>query len=98
MGTKDTLDRTEVMRQHIESCRASDMTVLAYCKANNLAPSKYYYWQKRLQPKTAVPSFKQISPMSLDTMSTVIDFPNGIRISFSGFVNTSILKELACCI
>ena len=35
------------MRQHIEACRASSLTVTAYCKEHQLAPSRFYYWQKR---------------------------------------------------
>jgi hypothetical protein len=93
-------DRTqaEAMRQHIEACKESKQTIVAYCKDHQLAPSNFYYWQKRLRPADVNPAFTQLLPEATDTASVTIHFPNGVRMVFSGSVSCSSLKELACCI
>ncbi len=87
------------MRHHIEACKESKQTVVAYCKEHQLAPSNFYYWQKRLNSATVEPGFTQVSPPAIDyTAAVTIHFPNGVRIVFSGSVSPSSLKELVCCI
>lgn len=85
------------MLAHIEICKSNGRTVVAYCKEHGLAPSKFYYWQKRLKNNTAAGrGFTQISALS--PMTATIHFPNGVHISFVSTVSTSVLKELVCCI
>jgi hypothetical protein len=98
MKYKDN-NRAETMRQHIEACKESKQSIVAYCKDHQLAPSKFYYWQKRLNSATAELGFTQVSaPTVDDTAAVTIHFPSGIRIVFSGSVSLASLKELACCI
>lgn len=96
MEYKDTISRADIMRAHIETCRASGLTVIDYCKEHGLAPSNYYYWQKRLSPaKPDRPGFTQITQASIHTATVSITYPNGVRIEFSdGNINASVLKEL----
>jgi hypothetical protein len=91
-------NQAEAMRGHIENCRASGQTVIRYCSEHHLAPSKYYYWQKRLQEAPAESGFTQLSPVTANAVTTTIHFPNGVHIAFGGSVSTSVLKELVCCI
>ncbi len=86
------------MRLHIESCKASGQTVIAYCHQHGLAPSKFYYWQKRLQDADVSSGFLQIPAHSTQNSNASIHFPNGISISFAGNESITVLKELACCI
>jgi hypothetical protein len=97
MKYKDT-SRSTAMRQHIEACKESKQTIVAYCKDHQLAPSIFYYWQKRLRPTDANPAFSQLLPEAADTAAVTIHFPNGVRVEFSGSVIPSSLKELVCCI
>jgi hypothetical protein len=97
MKYKDT-SRAEIMRHHIEACKERKQTVIAYCKDHQLAPSNFYYWQKRLRPADVNAAFTQLLPETTDTAAVTIHFPNGVRIVFSGSVSSSSLKELACCI
>jgi hypothetical protein len=97
MKNKDSIQAAQ-MRSHIESCKANGLTVTVYCKEHQLAPSTFYYWQKRLSSAVAEPGFTQFSPVLADGASATIHFPNGVRIVFSGSVSCSSLKELACCI
>ncbi len=90
-------DKESIMRAHIDARKSGEQTVIAYCKAHGLAVANYYYWQKRLQPSTAEPSFIQLQP-SASNASITITFPNGVTMMFSGNVSSSTLKELACCI
>lgn len=84
------------MQVHIETYKSSGQTVNAYCKEQGLAPSKFYYWQKRLKFSSAEKGFTQVSPIS--PITATIHFPNGVHISFVSLVSTSVLKELVCCI
>jgi len=90
--------QAEAMRFHIESCKGSTQTVKAYCREQGLAPSKFYYWQKRLQTTDVYAGFTQIPSPAADTTTVTMQFPNGIHISFTGRVSTAVLKELVCCI
>lgn len=97
METKDNTLRATMMRQHIESCKSGSLTVAAYCKEHDLAPSNYYYWQKRLMRPAVKGGFVELCPSAVrDTVS--IRFPNGVQITFSGSVATTVLKELVCSI
>jgi len=98
MRNKDNA-RCEVMRQHIESCKASGKSVVSYCQEIGIAPSKFYYWQKRLRDTAVQPGFTQIAAQpTAGNAAATVHFPNGVHISFAGNINATILKELACCI
>ncbi len=90
--------RAEMMRHHIEACKESKQTIIAYCKEHKLAPSNFYYWQKRLSGATGKPGFSRLSPVTMDTGAVTIYYPNGVRIEFGGTVSCASLKELGCCI
>ncbi len=97
MENKDTINRADIMRAHIEACRTGDRTVAAYSKEHGLAPSNYYYWQKRLYRTAIKPAFTRLSPVSAHTTTVSITYPNGVYIEFSdGTINASALKELVC--
>lgn len=97
MKYKDSL-QAEAMRHHIEACKASGLTVSGYCKEHRLAPSTFYYWQKRLNAATAEPGFTQLFPVPMDMVAVTVHYPNGVRVVFSGRVSSSAIKELVCCI
>jgi hypothetical protein len=87
------------MRNHIESCKASGKSVVSYCQETGIAPSKFYYWQKRLQATAIQPGFTQIAaPPPVGNATATVHFPKGVHITFTGNINATILKELACCI
>lgn len=97
MENKDTTNRAEMMRAHIAACQSEGMTVVAYCKEHGLVPSNYYYWQKKLNavaPKAAFTKVLAASPMS---GAAILHYPNGVRLELSS-INTSVVKELICCI
>jgi hypothetical protein len=97
MKSKDT-SRAEVMRRHIEACKENKQTVTSYCKENQLVPSNFYYWQKRLRSADANPVFTQLFAAATDTAAIIIHYPNGVRIAFNGGASIAVLKELICCI
>ncbi|MFT4092233.1 MAG: hypothetical protein QM640_01245 [Niabella sp.] len=97
MEHTDNLSRAEVMRGHIEACRASGGAVVSYCKAHNLAPSNYYYWQKKLNRAAVRPGFTQVAPMDTGSSTATICYPNGVRLELNN-ISIAALKELVCCI
>ncbi|MEO7486985.1 MAG: hypothetical protein ABIU77_07775, partial [Ferruginibacter sp.] len=67
-----------------------------YCKEQNLKPSVYYYWRKKLleDPKTnTTGSFIQVQPVS-QSGSVEIIFTNGVKIHFDNLVPAAYLKQL----
>lgn len=80
------------MQAHIAACKASDLTVAAYCQQHNIKPSNYYYWQHKLRP---VPTgkFIPIKPPPAITQVTIV-FASGIRICFENMPPVDYVKNL----
>jgi hypothetical protein len=86
------INQSELMRQHIASCKASGKTVEMYCKEHQLKPSYYYYWRKKLQlPEPG--KFISVLPV-LSNAAVSISFINGNRISFETLPPVDYLKQL----
>jgi len=47
--------RAEEMAQLLEEQASSGMSKKAFCEARGLAPSMFYYWQRRLSAEPAMP-------------------------------------------
>jgi hypothetical protein len=80
------------MRSHIEACKASGITVKAYCLQHQLSYSNYYYWQKKLQPQQAGKFISITPPLPMAGVS--ITFANGNRISFESMPPVEYVKQL----
>ena len=81
-----------IMQTHIAACKASGITVEAYCRNHQLKPSVYYYWRKKLQPEEPG-KFISITPL-LSTAPVRITFTNGKRISFETMPPVDYVKQL----
>ena len=89
------ISMAEQMRQHIAARQSSGVYVEQYCKEQNLKPSAYYYWRKKLSedPKINTVSFKQLQPASQRSSIEII-FTNGVKIHFGNLVPAAYLKQL----
>lgn len=87
------ITRAQTMQSHIEACKASGMTVKAYCLKHQLKFSNYYYWKKKLQPQEA-DKFISITP-SLSNAAVSFIFANGNRICFESMPPADYIKQLA---
>jgi transposase-like protein len=77
--------RAEEMRGHIEACKRSGLSIVAYCKQNGIVKSVYYKWVKKLHPSDAA-GFTQVDVAA--TPATIeITYPNGVRLSYSGEIS-----------
>lgn len=67
------------MRQHIEACKESGLHVEQYCKEQNLRPSAYYYWRKKLDSDSQIHtgSFIELQPITT-TICVEIVITNGV--------------------
>jgi hypothetical protein len=83
----------ETMRSHIETCKASGLSVKAYCLAHQIKHSVYYYWQKKLHPPLPPGKFVRIAP-ALSNVPVSIVFANGNRISFEAMPPVEFIKQL----
>ena len=87
--------RAAEMRRHIEACKTSGLYVEQYCKEQNLKPSRYYYWRKKLlgDSKVNTGSFIQLQPVSQSSCVEIV-FTNGVKIHFENVVPADYLKQL----
>jgi hypothetical protein len=83
----------ETMRSHFKACKASGLTIKAYCLTHQIKHSVYYYWQKKLQPQLQPGKFVQIAPVVSNAPMSVI-FTNGNRISFEAMPPVEYVKQL----
>lgn len=42
------VDKAEVWREHLATCRASGLSTAAFCRKRELSYAQYMYWQRRL--------------------------------------------------
>jgi hypothetical protein len=87
-----TINQSELMAQHIASCKASGKTVELYCKEQQLKPSYYYYWRKKLQLQQAG-KFISIAPLLSNAQVSIV-FTNGNRICFETMPPADYVKQL----
>jgi len=89
------------MRRHQELQRTSGLTIEAYCKRENISPSSWWYWRKRLLSKKNTSnhsvrppvSFFQLPTQSPETQKFDITLPNGSRITMPVFCDPVFLRQ-----
>ena len=91
MGHKN-ISQAHIMQNHIEGCKASGMTIKAYCLHHQIKFHHYYYWQKKLQPQMAG-KFISITP-ALSNAPVSIIFANGTHISFESMPAADYIKKI----
>ncbi|MDH5732054.1 MAG: hypothetical protein OEZ58_23975, partial [Gammaproteobacteria bacterium] len=70
----------EYWLKHIQASRQSGLSKQAYCEQNDLAPSTFFKWERRLEKQTA--QFVAVSVMSpVEDVAVKIILPNGIGLS-----------------
>jgi hypothetical protein len=91
----EKLNKSELMRQHIEACKESGLAVHQYCKEQNIKPSVYYYWLKKLEidPQIHTGSFIELQPITTTSCVEIV-FTNGVKIHFENLVPVHYLKQL----
>jgi hypothetical protein len=90
------------MRRHRELQRKSGLTIKAYCKRENINPSIWWYWRKRLLSKklfhnTSIQppvSFLQLPTQSPDVQKIDLTLPNGARISMPLSCTPDFLRQV----
>ena len=88
--------KAELMRQHIEACRQSGLTVSEYCTQKGIIKSNYYYWLKKLGSENKSSGFTAVKVTT--NAAIEISYPNGVQLSFTGNISVATIKELVCCI
>ena len=87
------------MRRHRELQAKSGLTIEAYCKRENLRPSSWWYWRKRLlskrvsNPVQAAVSFLQVPTPPPETQKIDITLPNGSRITMPVSCDSVIIRR-----
>ncbi|CAN5801937.1 hypothetical protein BH11BAC3_BH11BAC3_46480 [soil metagenome] len=89
----DSKKTAQTMQAHIAACKASGITVKAYCLQHDINHSNYYYWQKKLQPQLPPGKFISITPQLFNTRVTIV-FTNGNRMIFEAMPPAEYIKQL----
>ena len=82
-----------LMQQHIDACKASGLTVAAYCSGHSIKAHQYYYWQNKLQLPKQDGNFIKMAPV-LSSVGMSIDLANGTQISFTTLPPVDYVKQL----
>lgn len=96
MRTKE--ERRQEMFELIELCQSSEQTNKAFCKAHNINPAVFYYWQKRYreQQQKKAAGFMQVK-VNRDRQTAAdmyIEYPNGVRVQVSSETDFSTIQQL----
>ena len=86
------IPHAHAMQSHITACKASGITVKAYCQQHKIKSSNYYYWQHKLQPRPTG-KFIPIKPPSATAPVSII-FTTGTRICFENMPPVDYVKNL----
>lgn len=92
-----TQSKQEAYAQLINSCKKSNLSVSDFCQQNDIRPSTFYYWQKKLR-NNSMPKSKQynhfvpVKIKSPDTQNNLITnhssvsikLPSDVTITFNG--------------
>jgi hypothetical protein len=52
---KLTAGKAELWRRRLEDQRASGLSIRVWCKANHASEPSFYFWRRRLTPKSSTP-------------------------------------------
>lgn len=78
------LKREQIWRRHLEQQRTSGVTVRAYCLANALRETSFFYWKKEIAKRdretaaNAKPAFVPVAVINAPTRS---DTPIDVRLA-----------------
>ena len=86
------MTHAQAMAVHIAACKASGITVKAYCLQHKIKISNYYYWQHKLLPRPAG-KFISFTPPSATAPVSII-FTSGTRICFENIPPVDYVKNL----
>jgi len=99
MRRRRTLEEAAEM---IEHRRSRGLTIRAFCEAENINVTTYYYWHQRLKLKgSEEPSV--LVPISIektgrrceaDKENFELTYPNGVRISVPRYSELNLIREL----
>jgi hypothetical protein len=92
MEHNNNTTHAQTMQAHIAACKASSLTVKAYCQQHKIKTSNYYYWQCKLQPQPTGKFIPITSPPV--TAPVIIIFNNGTRICFENMPPADYVKNL----
>jgi hypothetical protein len=92
MEHNNNTTHAQAMQAHVTACKASGLTVKAYCQQHEIKTSNYYYWQHKLQPQPAGKFIPITSPPVTAPMSII--FTNGTRICFENMPPADYVKNL----
>ena len=65
----------------IKECKASGLSVAAWCRENNISAKKFYYWQRRLRAALTggtTPDAPNFQPPSVAKKNTIVEFPTPV--------------------
>ena len=80
-------NKTQFWAEIIEQQSLSELSIVAFCKANQLTVNTFYYWRKKLyggeQQQVVHPVLIKDSPKSIgERQSVMLSLPTGMTVEF----------------
>lgn len=80
-------NKTQFWAEIIEQQSQSELSIVAFCKANQLTVNTFYYWRKKLyggeQQQVVHPVLIEDSPKSIgERQSVMLSLPTGMTVEF----------------
>ena len=74
---------------------ASRKPAKQFCDDNNIRPSRFYYWKRKLAHKQSEASgFIPIEVQPILEANLEFEYPSGVKIRIKGKVSKSLLRDL----
>ena len=89
-------EKKQLWQNHLNSCKASGLGPIAYCRKHNLKRATFYYWKKRLSdeatPISFVPIKINLHPIQKEPLVLVLS--NRFRVEVPVGFKADTLKKL----
>ena len=88
--------KKQLWQNHLNSCKASALGPIAYCRKHNLKRATFYYWKKRLNNESSPISFVpiKINLQPIQKESLVLILNNRYRVEVGADFKADTLKKL----
>jgi transposase-like protein len=97
MDTNKLSDHQQTMFQMIEQCHSSGLSKKEFCEQHQIAPAKFYYWQKRYREHQQPDGFLPVkigNSKKTSAEPVQIHYPNGVIIHLRSQAEPAFIRTL----
>lgn len=97
MDSNKLSDHRQAMFQLVEQCHSSSMSNKEFCEQHQVAPAKFYYWQKQYREQQQPEGFLPVKiGKGRKTLAepVQIHYPNGVVIHLAAQADPALIRTL----